>query len=100
RQHRIRALPSPVPDAPCTLDQRVGAVVDDDAGAVDAMRTLVETCGATVAGGDTPDALLHNIGALERYPDLIVADLRLAEGSGIDAVKRLRDELGLAIPAI
>jgi CheY-like chemotaxis protein len=54
-----------------------------------------------VVGGDTPDALLANIGTLERYPDLIVADLRLADNrSGIDAVRRLRDEMGFAIPAI
>jgi len=100
RPHRVRALPPSVLDVPCTFDERLVAVVDDDAATVDAMRTLFETWGATVAGGDTPDALLRNIGALERYPDLIVADLRLAEGSGIDAVRRLRDELGFAIPAI
>ena len=80
---------------------RLVAVVDDDPATVDAMRTLFETWGATVVGGDTPDALLANIGTLERYPDLIVADLRLADNrSGIEAVRRLRDELGFAIPAI
>jgi CheY-like chemotaxis protein len=44
---------------------------------------------------------MDNLGAFARYPDLIVADLRLAQNhSGIDAVRRLRDELGYAIPAI
>jgi two-component system, sensor histidine kinase len=65
------------------------------------MRTLFETWGAVVVGGATPDALLAGIGTLERYPDLIVADLRLAdERSGIDAVHKLREELGYPIPAI
>ena len=60
-----------------------------------------QTWGAVVAGGATPDALLASVGELERYPDLIVADLRLANNrSGIDAVRQLRDEMGFAIPAI
>jgi CheY-like chemotaxis protein len=91
-------MPAVRPDA---LAGSVVAVIDDDAATVDAMRTLFETWGATVAGGDTPEALLRSIGTLERYPDLIVADLRLAAStSGIDAVRRLRDEFGLDIPAI
>ena len=80
---------------------RLVAVVDDDDATVDAMRTLFETWDATVVCGDAIESLIANIGAVERYPDLIVADLRLAGGrSGIDAVRRLRDELGFAIPAI
>jgi CheY-like chemotaxis protein len=83
------------------LAGRLVAVVDDDATTVDAMRTLFETWGADVVGGDTCGALIENLGAFARYPDLIVADLRLARNhSGIDAVRRLRDELGFAIPAI
>jgi FixJ family two-component response regulator len=77
------------------------AVVDDDCATVDAMRTLFQTWGAMVVGGATPGALLAGMGDLERYPDLIVADLRLANNqSGIDAVRQLRDEMGFAIPAI
>jgi signal transduction histidine kinase len=80
---------------------RVVAVVDDDAETLDAMHTLFETWGATVACGDSVESLLVAIGDVERYPDLIVADLRLADGaSGIDAVRQLRHELGMPIPAI
>jgi signal transduction histidine kinase/CheY-like chemotaxis protein len=102
RPHRARAAPDIAHQArPPAFDGRVVAVVDDDPATVDAMRTLFETWGARVVGGETPDALLAGLGVVERYPDLIVADLRLAdERSGIDAVHRLRDELGCAIPAI
>jgi signal transduction histidine kinase/CheY-like chemotaxis protein len=102
RPHRARAAPDIAHQArPPAFDGRVVAVVDDDPATVDAMRTLFETWGARVVGGETPDALLAELGVVERYPDLIVADLRLAdERSGIDAVRRLRDELGCAIPAI
>ncbi len=102
RAHRVRASPPFVERMrPPAFEGRVVAVVDDDPSTVDAMRTLFETWGACVVGGDTPDALLAGLGVLERYPDLIVADLRLAdERSGIDAVRRLRDELGIAVPAV
>jgi CheY-like chemotaxis protein len=54
-----------------------------------------------VACGDAIESLIAAIGVVGRYPDLIVADLRLADGqSGIDAVRRLRHELGVPIPAI
>jgi two-component system, sensor histidine kinase len=80
---------------------RVVAVVDDDAATLDAMQTLFETWGARVVCGDSIESLIAEIGEVERYPDLVVADLRLADGrSGIDAVRRLRDELGMTIPAI
>lgn len=77
------------------------AVVDDDPHAVDAMSTMFRTWGAEVAGGCDVSDLLDAIGRAERYPDLVVADLRLAEGdSGILAVDRLRDELGIRLPAL
>jgi len=80
---------------------RVVAVVDDDAATLDAMQTLFETWGAIVVCGEAIESLIAAIGELERYPDLIVADLRLANNhSGIDAVRQLRHELGVAIPAI
>ena len=88
------------PAAPsCT--ERLVAVVDDDAATLDAMQTLFETWGASVVCGETVESLIAALGDIERYPDLIVADLRLADSrSGIDAVRRLRHELGTPIPAI
>jgi len=53
------------------------AVIDDDPSAVDGMRALFGTWGATVAGGPDADEALAALGTLESYPDLIVADLRL-----------------------
>ena len=80
---------------------RVVAVLDDDAATLDAMETLFTTWDATVVCGESMEALIRAIGEVAQYPDLVVADLRLAEGrSGIDAVRRLRHELGAPIPAI
>jgi len=77
------------------------AVVDDDPYAVDAMSALFETWGARVAGGGALPDVLDALGRMERYPDLVVADLRLANGDdGVQVVHRLRDELGIVVPAL
>jgi len=45
--------------------------------------------------------VLAALGEAERYPDLIVADLRLGDdASGLAAIARMRDELGEPVPAL
>lgn len=83
------------------LEGATVAVIDDDPAAVEGMRALFSTWGAAVAGGCDAGAALAELGRLERYPDLIVADLRLdRDRSGLDAVATIREELGLRIPAL
>ncbi|MGE5170664.1 MAG: hybrid sensor histidine kinase/response regulator [Rudaea sp.] len=101
RLSRTREAAPSLAGMPASCANRVVAVLDDDTATLDAMQTLFETWGATVACGETVESLIAAIGELAQYPDLVVADLRLAEGrSGIDAVRRLRHELGAPIPAI
>jgi CheY-like chemotaxis protein len=88
-------------NTPSSMAGAVVAVVDDDPYAVDAMSALFETWGARVAGGGGLPDVLDALGRLERYPDLLVADLRLANGDdGVAVVRRLRDELGIVVPAL
>jgi signal transduction histidine kinase len=83
------------------LADRVIAVLDDDPAAIDAMRALFSASRADVAGATRVDDLLDVLGQQGRYPDLIVADLRLGGSlTGIDAIARLRDEFGTMIPAM
>ncbi len=83
------------------LADSVVAVIDDDAAALDAMRVLFETWGAKVVAASDLPSLLARVGARDRYPDLVVADLRLADGgSGVEAVHRLRDALEAWIPGL
>jgi CheY-like chemotaxis protein len=97
-QRRTLAAPHA---GPASMRGALVAVIDDDPAAVDAMTALFETWGANVAGGGDAEALLEALGDVERYPDLVVADLRLACGeSGIAVVHKLRDELGIALPAL
>jgi CheY-like chemotaxis protein len=77
------------------------AVVDDESAIVDAMRFWFAQWGAQVCGGGSGEDVLAALGELGRYPDLIVADYRLAGGAlGTDAVASLRAELGQPIPAV
>ncbi len=84
-----------------SLEGTLVAVVDDDSSAIDAMTQLFSVWGAEVVGGFDAPSLLGALGRRARYPDLVVADLRLGDGaSGIAAVRALRDELGFAVPAL
>jgi len=114
RVHASQACPASRRASPalphCTAKSRDGAaaiagslvaVVDDDPAAVDAMTVLFETWGARVAGGRDADTLLDALGDADGYPDLVVADLRLGHGdSGIDVVRKIRNELGVTVPAL
>jgi len=84
-----------------SLEGTLVAVVDDDPTAIDAMTELFSVWGAEVVGGRDAGHLLDALGRGTRYPDLVVADLRLGDGaSGVVTVRALRDELGFAVPAL
>ncbi len=89
---------APMADA---LGVAVVAVVDDDPASLEGVHELFATWGASVACGLDVDGAIASLGRLGGYPDLIVADLRLGDGaSGLDAIARIRDEFGTAVPAI
>ena len=95
------AVPGVVPVGRATLQGTLVAVVDDDPAAIDAMTELFSVWGAEVVGGRDVHDLLDALGRGARYPDLVVADLRLGDGaSGVVTVRALRDELGFAVPAL
>lgn len=80
-------------------------VVDDDPAVVAAMRDLFDSWRAAAVGGadarSTLAALAASDGGDPDGVDLIIADLRLADGaSGIDAIASLRDALGADTPAL
>jgi CheY-like chemotaxis protein len=89
------------PKWPGLLAGALIAVIDDENAIVDAMRFWFAEWGARVCGGGSGEEVLAALGELSRYPDLIVADYRLAGGTlGTDAVAQLRAELGQPIPAV
>lgn len=112
RRPRRDVGPAPIAETPSVVGAFQGrciAVIDDDPAIVAAMRALFEAWGAHVAGGESvaqvtaeiAALLARNDGPAGRTPDLIVADLRLANGDcGIDAVAELRSVCGERVPAL
>jgi signal transduction histidine kinase/CheY-like chemotaxis protein len=76
-------------------------VVDDEAIVVEGMQALFAAWESTVVGAESGEAMLAALGESGEYPDLVIADYRLAADElGTDVVARLRHELGWAVPAL
>jgi two-component system, sensor histidine kinase len=103
-----RAVPGVAPPASpdasspgASFSGSVIAVIDDESSVVEGMRAWLAQSGAIVIGAASAEEMLAALGECGRYPDLIVADYRLAGGAvGTDAVALLRHELGVPIPAM
>ena len=79
---------------------RLIVVIDDDELVLDGMRGLLQSWGCGVVTGASGTAALAQLAEEGGQPDLIISDYRLANGrTGIEAIERLRDALGSAIPA-
>ncbi len=100
------AVPSSVPVGTCAmpgtpLAGACVAVVDDQEIVLQGMHALLGAWGATVIGATSCEAMLAALGEAQAYPDLIIADYRIAHDEfGTEVVARLRHELGLPIPAL
>ena len=98
---RPAAADDRIPAEPPLQGRRIAAI-DDDPAVLGAVRALLEARGATVVTGDTG---AHIVGAMAAAGldtvDVVVADLRLAEGrSGVDEIGVLRRALRSAVPAL
>jgi two-component system, sensor histidine kinase len=92
------------PDAPATITDPVSGklvvVIDDDALVLDGMRGLLRSWGCEVVTEVSENGALARLAELGQQPDLIISDHRLADGkTGIEAIDRLRGEVGIAVPA-
>jgi two-component system, sensor histidine kinase len=75
-------------------------VIDDDALVLDSMRGVLKSWGCSVVTASSGVAALACLAELERTPDLIISDYRLADGdNGIRAIERLRKALCAPVPA-
>ncbi|MCC6532935.1 MAG: hybrid sensor histidine kinase/response regulator [Burkholderiales bacterium] len=84
-----------------SLADAVVLVIDDDPSVLDAMSELLRGWGVRAVAARSLGCALARLPECERYPDAIVSDFRLGqEENGIDAVARIRHELGLAVPAM
>ena len=100
-QGEERAVAAPPVAAIAPLREAIVLVIDDDAPVLDAMREALRSWGVTAVTARSLTCALARLPECGRYPDAIVSDFRLGEGaSGIDAIRRIQHELGVAIPAM
>jgi len=76
------------------LRGRLVAVVENDRLARDALCSWQQEEGARVAGASSLPQLREVLRTLNEAPDLLLADYRLAEGTGVDVVKAVRATYG------
>jgi len=75
------------------------AVVENDRLARDALCSWLIEAGAQVAQGSSLAQLRDDLRRLGRPPDFLLADFRLAEGTGVEVVTALRSDYG-HLPAL
>lgn len=79
------------------LAGRTITVIDDDELVLRSTKDLLESWGCKVVAADSLAKALQELNG--SAPDFVVSDYRLREGTGIQAVKDLRDRFGAAVPA-
>ncbi|HYF90514.1 ATP-binding protein [Azospirillum sp.] len=86
----------PVIDRP-----RLAVLVDDDAVVLLGLQTVLTEWGFRVVAADGPDRAMDRLEALDRAPDIVIADYRLREGRvGTEVIRRVRERYGEEIPAM
>jgi CheY-like chemotaxis protein len=89
------------PVACASLKEAVVLIIDDDPAVRDAMAESLRHWGARAVTAKSLACALERLPECERYPDAIVSDFRLGdEHNGLDAVARIRHELGIDVPAM
>ncbi len=86
----------PVIDRP-----RLAVLVDDDAVVLLGLQTVLTEWGFRVVAADGADRAMDRLEALDRAPDIVIADYRLREGRvGTEVIRRVRERYGAEIPAM
>lgn len=76
-------------------------VIDDDPRVLDAMSGTITNWGMHAVTARSLQQALDRLPECGRYPDAIISDFRLGDReTGIDAVTRIRHELGIDVPAM
>jgi CheY-like chemotaxis protein len=92
-------LPTELQATDLALGKRV-MVIDDDVLVLDGMRGILQSWGCHVQTAASGAAALASVADGGGQLNLIISDLRLADGeNGIEVIDRLREALGAPVPA-
>lgn len=91
----------PTPQRLSAVADSIVLLIDDDPQVLEAMVVAMLGWRIRCVAARSLGQALERLPECERYPDVIVSDFHLGDdGNGIDAVRRVRHELGVDIPAI
>lgn len=99
---RPRTQPSDAATLPALLGEQLILLIEDDAVALQGMRTLLATCcRCPVLVAPSLAGAVEAVERSLRVPDLVISDFRLQPGvTGLDAIARIREVTGEAVPAL
>jgi signal transduction histidine kinase len=99
---RVQALPAL--EASARSERIPGSyvvVVDDEPSVLQGLVELLKNWGCLVEGGRSAEDVLPAVRENERLPDLLITDLRLANGeSGLDVARALHQSLSAPVPVL
>lgn len=103
RVHQPPPAPSPLAATPDSgrIPGSYVVVVDDEPSVLQGLTQMLMNWGCFVEAGPSGSVVLDALQRNERLPDLLITDLRLANGeSGLDVARLLREALAAAIPVV
>lgn len=80
-------------------DRKLVVVMDNDRLVLEGMSGLISSWGCDVAAGENDSVVLSLLAEQAKLPDMIISDYHLQDGTGIDAISRLRRALDAPVPA-
>jgi two-component system, sensor histidine kinase len=97
---RPAKTPSAASRAPSDLRGMTAIIIENDLQILEGMVELLEARGVKAIPTVSADEALEALESIGAAPDVIVADYHLDEGTGLEAIKQLRQSCGQAVPAI
>lgn len=99
------AIPHSVPSAPAPaiaaqLDGMCVLAIDNEPDILEGMSLLLKTWNCDVITAKDDAVALSELAKLNKKPDVVLLDYHLDQGTGLDAIVRLRWKFGTDLPAI
>ena len=75
-------------------------VIENEAAIREGMKALLQGWGYVVLTASSPEIALGLLRRSSRFPAALIADYHLDQGTGLEAIERIRGELELPLPAV
>lgn len=101
RQKEATETTASAPEFLRASGERLVVLIEDERIIREATQTLLSDWGCKVIASATAEEAVARLTSLDRTPDLVIADYRLAGGkTGIEAIHYIQQAVGVAVPAV